>query len=134
MLAVAAALGTARGADLTLTITPAKIEFGPQALNSESRPATITVANRSNSSVPLTEVISSGIDFISKNDCGRQLAPGAQCQIQVVFKPVISGERMGVVEVLDAGSDNPYFVTLSGTGQTPSTPRTGPNPLATPSQ
>lgn len=104
-------------ADAPLSITPGKIAFGEQSLNAASQPLSITLANRSSTNIALAEIISSGIDFSSKSDCARQLAPGTQCTIQIVFKPVIAGDRMGVVEILANDSSNPHFVPLSGTGK-----------------
>lgn len=106
-----------QSADSALSITPEKVHFGQQALDSESQPITITLANRSPSAIALSEIICSGIDFAAKNGCGNQLAPGAQCAIQVAFRPVIAGERMGVVEILAGDSSNPHFVPLSGNGK-----------------
>lgn len=101
----------------SLTITPAKVEFGVQAVNSESPAATITLSNDLGQSVQLSEIIASGIDFVASNDCKTELAAGARCSIQVRFKPLIQGDRTGIVEIVASDSENPHFVPLTGKGQ-----------------
>ncbi|MBV9342801.1 MAG: choice-of-anchor D domain-containing protein [Acidobacteria bacterium] len=100
-----------------LTISPDKVDFGSDAVNSSGPSATITLSNGTGTTIQLNEIISSGIDFRASNDCDDALAPGARCSIQVQFKPVIAGERMGIVEILASDSPTPYFVSLTGTGR-----------------
>lgn len=99
-----------------LTITPGKLDFGQQDLNSASQAVTVTIRNPAISPVPIEEIIASGIDFISHSDCGNQLAPGAECAVQIQFKPAETGDRSGILEILAADSAKPYFVPLTGTG------------------
>lgn len=101
----------------SLNITPAKVDFGVQAVNSESHAATVTLSNDAEQSIQLSEIIPSGIDFIATNDCKTELAPGARCSIQVRFKPLVPGDRTGIVEVLASDSQDPHFVPLMGKGQ-----------------
>jgi hypothetical protein len=100
-----------------LIVTPPKLEFGRQSVDSQSAPASIRVRNPSNTIIRFDQIISSGIDFASSNNCGQQLAAGSECTIQVRFKPAISGDRMGAIEVAAANSGSPHFVSLKGTGE-----------------
>ena len=101
----------------SLTFTPAKIEFGVQPVNSESQPATVTLENDAGQPIQLTEIIPSGIDFRATHDCKNELAPGAQCAIQIRFKPRTAGDRIGIIEIVASDSPSPHFVPLSGTGR-----------------
>jgi hypothetical protein len=75
-----------------LNINPTEVDFAPQSLNTQSKPAIITLNNQSQAPTSIQEILTSGIDFPSENHCGNQLAPGAQCTVQISFKPVITGE------------------------------------------
>ena len=99
-----------------LIIYPSKAAFAPQPLNSQSQPVTITVSNGSTAPVSMQEILASGIDFPSQNDCGNQLAPGAQCQVLIFFKPVISGDRNGILQITASDSPESHFVPLTGIG------------------
>ena len=101
----------------SLVLTPGKVDFGAQPVNSESPPATVTLSNETDQAVQLSEIIASGIDFTASNDCKHELAPQARCSIQIRFKPLIPGDRIGIVEILASDSLNPHFVPLTGTGQ-----------------
>jgi len=99
-----------------LQISPASIDFGEDAVHSDSPPQNITLSNPTKSPIALEQIIASGIDFSQKNDCGPSLAPGAQCRIQVSFTPVISGPRTGNLSIAES-SGNSHFVALNGTGK-----------------
>jgi hypothetical protein len=101
----------------SLAVSPAGVDFGEQALGSESQPMTITIRNPGSATVRLEDVLVSGMDFSERTDCGGSLAPGANCTIQVYFKPVIPGQRIGNVDITGSDSDSPHFVALSGTGK-----------------
>jgi hypothetical protein len=100
-----------------LIITPPKLDFGKRAVDSASAPASVTVRNPSNSTIRFDQIISSGIDFESTHNCGNQLAPRSECAIQVTFKPAISGDRMGAIEIAASDSGSPHFVSLAGRGE-----------------
>jgi HYDIN/CFA65/VesB family protein len=101
----------------SLQVSPTHLDFGTQVVGSESRPEVITVSNPRSLTITLAEVIASGIDFPEKSDCGKDLAPGAHCTIQVSFKPAISGQRIGSVDITASDSGSPHFVALVGTGE-----------------
>ena len=79
------ALAPAQNQPDALIISPQKVEFGNQSVASESAPVQITVRNASNSAIHFDQIISSGIDFQSSNNCGDQLLAGAECTVQVRF-------------------------------------------------
>jgi hypothetical protein len=103
--------------DGPLAIQPRRVVFPATPVGSQTAPLPVTVTNTTNSTVQLQEVIVSGIDFALSNDCGKQLAAGAKCSINVAFKPAISGERIGSLEVTATNSQQPNFVALTGIGE-----------------
>jgi len=101
----------------SLQVSPTHLDFGMQVVGSESRPQVIAVSNPTSLTITLAEVIASGIDFPEESDCGKDLAAGAHCTIQVSFKPAISGQRSGSVYITASDSGSPHFVALAGTGE-----------------
>jgi len=99
-----------------LQVSPRSIDFGENAVESDSPPQDITVSNPTKSPISIEQILASGIDFSEKNNCGQKLAPAAQCEIQVSFTPAISGPRMGSLEVMES-SGIPQFVALTGIGK-----------------
>jgi len=94
ILLIVAAWGLGQNA-ATLNISPASVSFPKLQVGSQSPPLTLTLSNPASSTIQLQEIIISGIDFTQSNDCGKELASGAKCSIQIVFKPATSGERLG---------------------------------------
>ncbi len=99
-----------------LQVSAANIDFGEAAVDSESPAHTLTLTNSTKSNITMEQIIASGIDFSQKNDCGQTLAPGAQCTIQVFFKPAISGSRLGNLNVTGSDPSSPHFIALNGIG------------------
>lgn len=100
-----------------LQLSASKIEFSETAVDSQSAAQTVTVSNPTQSQVTLTQILTSGIDFSEKHDCGQALAPGAQCTIQIFFKPAISGPRNGSLVVMGSDAASPHLLSLSGAGK-----------------
>lgn len=101
---------------VSLTVSPEKLDFGAHSTETTSTPQSVTLANVTAAPVTIRDITVSGIDFTESNNCPSQLAPGAQCVLQVVFKPAITGTRIGTVIVTDS-DPNAIFIVLTGTGQ-----------------
>ena len=110
-------------------VTPSRVEaalkFSTSAMNFPgtvvgvaSAPQTLQVTNPGSAAVSLGNVLAAGSgEFVSSSDCiNRSLAPGASCQITVVFKPNTAGAKGGAVAVFVNGASVPMFVPLSGFG------------------
>ena len=100
-----------------LQISPGLVDFGEAQVNSVTPPRTITLTNPTRSNITMQQIITSGIDFSEKHDCGQMLVPGAQCTIQVSFKPAISGQRIGNLDVMGSDPASPHFIALTGSGK-----------------
>jgi len=100
-----------------LNISPASVTFRKLQVGSQSLPLMLTLSNPASSTIQLQEIIVSGIDFTQNNDCGKELASGAQCSILIVFKPATSGERLGNLEIIASDRNVPHFVALTGTAE-----------------
>jgi hypothetical protein len=100
-----------------LQISPGRVDFGEAQVNSDTPPRTITLTNPTRSNIAMQQIITSGIDFSEKHDCGQMLVPSAQCTIQVSFKPAIPGERIGNLGVMGSDPASPHFIALTGSGK-----------------
>jgi|HubBroStandDraft_6_1064221.scaffolds.fasta_scaffold34997_3 hypothetical protein len=105
------------GSSAFVKITPESLDFGSQSVGTATQPKTATLANTGTSTLTLTDIVTSGIDFSQTNDCGQNLAPGATCTIQVTFKPAVTGQRMATLQILDSDPASPQSMVLTGTGQ-----------------
>jgi hypothetical protein len=96
-------------------ISPNTVEFGIQKVGSAGEPNVLTLSNPGPIPLGVTSILTSGIDFSQTNDCGKSVAPGSQCTIQLVFKPATIGPRIGQLSVITSVPIR--AVPLSGTGQ-----------------
>ena len=98
------------------TLTPTSAAWGFQAVGTQSKPKTFTLANKQ--AVPLTGiVISTSADFVvTSTTCTSSLAAKTSCKIFVAFKPTGIGNRTGSLSVADSAVGSPQTATLTGNG------------------
>ena len=97
-------------------IEPLKLDFGSLRAGSSSQPLISSLTNAGSSAVKIVDITPSGIDFTELSSCPETLAAGSTCQIQVTFKPVIVGPRLGVVSVMTSAAARPSYIVLTGVG------------------
>ncbi len=97
-------------------IEPLKLDFGSLTAGSSSQPMISTLTNSGRSAVKIVDITPSGIDFTESSNCPETLAVGSTCQIQISFKPAITGPRLGVVSVMTSVSGHPSYIMLTGVG------------------
>jgi len=99
----------------TVTVTPASLVFGNQAVNTTSAAKTVTVKNTGLGQLTFSSITASG-DFSQTNNCTGSFAPGKSCTINVKFTPTALGTRTGALTITDDALTSPQSVSLSGTG------------------
>jgi hypothetical protein len=107
------------GTGTFVQLTPAKLNFGTQPVGTRSLAKKITLTNKGDSVVKITDIVITGTDagdFAETNTCGKSVASGASCFIKVTFKPLVKGKRTADVSVYDNGGGSPQEVGLTGTG------------------
>jgi hypothetical protein len=114
-----------------LTISPASVTFGPQAVGTVSAPTTVTVTNTGTASAFFNAESpggTDGLDFTDTNSqcVGLPLAPGASCTLALAFNPTATGTRAAFVQLFDNAPNSPQIINLTGTG----TSTAGPTPLS----
>jgi hypothetical protein len=98
------------------SLFPNSLNFGKVQVGKTSSPKKVSFTNIGNSGMKISSIKVSG-DFVEKNDCGKSLAVGKSCTIQVSFKPTQKGTHKGTVSISDNAPGSPHYVDLTGIGQ-----------------
>ncbi len=113
--------GSAQAIPLLGTGTLPKAAFSPSALSfaqlgvgSTSPPQTVTLRNAGDGPMTIKAFVI-GQDFVQTNACPAVLAPSAQCNLSVSFKPIQVGNLVESLTVQDDPVDTPPSVALTGT-------------------
>jgi probable HAF family extracellular repeat protein len=99
---------------LSLSVTPAALNFAAQSVGTTGAAQTVTVANTGATAFNLSGIVVSG-DYTQTNNCGASVSAGAHCAIAVKFAPTVPGTRTGVLTVASGGTS--YSADLTGTGK-----------------
>jgi hypothetical protein len=122
--------GSVAAAAAKISLTPASLSFGSQAILSSSAAQKLTLSNTGNAEFNLGPLLPSGkdpFDFTVKHDCGKTLAAGKSCDINVTFNPRTPGDKAGAVVIGGAAIGAPATARFTGSASGPrlaiSTPR-----------
>jgi len=115
-----------------VSVTPDKLFFGDQTLNTSSAAKTLTVTNTGNATLEITSITATA-EFSQTNNCGSSLAAKAACKVQVSFTPTVAGSKTGLITLTDNAGDSPETMQLLGTGVVPLVTLT-PGSLSFPTQ
>ena len=102
------------------------LSFADEAPGSASAPQSVSVRNAGTAPLQITG-ISVAANFQEIDDCGSQVAAGAQCTINVTFAPTTIGNLQGTIMVTDNAPGSPHTVSLRGNGV--ASPPPGPGTL-----
>jgi hypothetical protein len=102
----------------SISLSTKALTFASQLIGSISGTRVVTLTNAGSAPAAIESIYASG-DFVQTNTCGPVLS--TNCTIDVTFTPSWSGSRAG--EVVVNFTDPPMLevITLTGTGQPPST-------------
>lgn len=98
-----------------INLFPGSLTFASQAVGTTSTPRAAIVKNVGTAAVAIGGIGASG-DFGESNDCPANLAVGAYCTIDVVFRPSAAGIRSGAVSIIDVAKNSPQTLSLAGLG------------------
>jgi len=106
------------------SVSPPAMPFNTQARGTTSAPQTATIANTGTANLTVNGVALGGANggqfVLSANTCApfpATLVPGAQCTVNVSFRPTSVGAKNALLNVRVAGPATNASVTLTGTGQ-----------------
>lgn len=95
------------------TLSLGSLAFGDQNVGTASAAEAVALDNTGNTPLGITRITSTG-DFKVTQNCGTNLAAGANCAINVVFAPTTMGTQTGALTTVTSGGT--YSVSLSGNG------------------
>ncbi|MFM8516419.1 MAG: choice-of-anchor D domain-containing protein, partial [Nevskiaceae bacterium] len=114
--------GSVAAAAAKISLTPASLSFGAQAILSSSATQKLTLSNTGTAEFNLGPLLPSGkdpFDFTVKHDCGKTLAGGKSCEISVTFSPRTPGDKAGAVVISGAAIGAPATARFTGTANGP---------------
>jgi hypothetical protein len=94
-------------------ITP--ISFPDQLVGTTSAPLAVALSNTGNSPLTISSIATSQ-PYTVNSTCGKSVAPGANCAINITFSPTTQGTKAGTVSISDSASSKPQVIELSGAG------------------
>ncbi|HWY58769.1 MAG TPA: choice-of-anchor D domain-containing protein [Terriglobales bacterium] len=100
-----------------LDLSPARMDFGDQTVESTNGPQIVTITNRGIANVNIVAVNASGDFVIPGKTCGDTIAAGKSCRVNISFSPTATGIRTGALSVETGAGGVPQKVVLSGTGR-----------------
>jgi sugar lactone lactonase YvrE len=109
---------TGAGVVAAPTVSSASLTFAAQGVGSLSAAQTVTLTNNGNATLSITSIAITGAsasDFSQTNTCGVSVAVGANCAINVSFKPTASGMLAASVTITDDAANSPQNISISGT-------------------
>jgi Beta-propeller repeat len=118
----------------TVSVAPASLPFGSQAVNTISAPQTVTLTNGANVALTINTISFAGAnasDFTETSTGATAcpispatLAAGANCTLSVTFTPTTTAAESATLTIDDtsAGAPLQQHVTLTGTGTASGTP------------
>jgi FG-GAP-like repeat len=121
----------------TAILSPASLNFAPQAPGTSSSPQTITLTNIGTAALSISGISIGGTDasgFAETNDCPSALAANSSCQIKVTSVPNAGGGQTATLSVADNLPGSPQTAALVGTGQNFSLAATPSTTTVTPGQ
>ena len=102
-----------------MTLAPTSVSFTDTQVGTQSAVSTVMVTNSGNASLTVSGVVVSG-DFLESDTCvGTPLAVGGSCTVSVVFAPMASGPRSGVLTVYGNVAGGQATASLIGNGLAP---------------
>ena len=116
---------TGTGTAPSVSLSPASVSFGSQAVNTTSAAQAVTLTNSGGSALTISSISITGTnsgDFAQTNNCPLSpstLAASTSCTINVTFTPTATGARSGTLSVADNAAGSPQTASLSGTGVIP---------------
>lgn len=100
-----------------VTLTPTGLDFGTQTVGNPYPARTIRLSNSGNADLHTSSVVVEGGAFATSSTCPGTLAPGAGCDVQIQFAPLIANtDYTGTLRVVSDAAGSPHTAPLVGRG------------------
>ena len=112
--------GTGVGRSTLASISPSRLTFGNEPVNTASSPQAITLNNTGRADLSITSIAFNGTDatnFTELDTCNSPVEAGGNCTITILFTPSAIGTRTASLAIIDNASGSPQSVSLSGNGE-----------------
>ena len=109
------------GASTSDAVAPGGLSFASQQVGTASASQTVTITATGTTPLYLSGLMMSGDFARPSTTCAAVLAPGASCQVNVIFTPTTAGARTGTLTITSNATGSPQVVALSGPGTAPPT-------------
>jgi len=100
----------------TIEVDPEELEFEEQQVGTVSSAQAVTVTNEGSAPLVVSEVESSGSEYLLTNHCHEAVEPGQSCTIDVRFAPQEEGSTAEALTIYSNAEDSPTEVQLEGEG------------------
>jgi len=104
-----------------VSLTPANLTFGSQAVNTASAVQSVTLTNTGTAALSVASIAASA-PYTQTNTCGTSVAASGTCTISVTFTPTVIGALPGTITITDNATGAPHVVNLTGTGTAANAP------------
>jgi hypothetical protein len=91
------------------------INFPFQLVNTSSPPQSVKLTNTGTKALSISSVKATS-PFHQSNNCGKAIAAGATCKIQITFAPENTNNFSGTVTISDTASSKPQVIEVTGAG------------------
>jgi hypothetical protein len=101
-----------------LVLSPTSLDFGSVDVGQSSQ-LTVTASNASTLPITFGSLTTTGNYTVTNGTCpasGATLAAGAQCTLNVIFAPTITGAQTGMLSLSSSATQLPLGVALAGAG------------------
>jgi hypothetical protein len=104
----------------SVSATQTTLSFGSVTAGQTSPPQTVTIKSSAKATLQFggAQVVDEPTQFTATpQGCGKTLAPGQSCTVQVTFTPAATGAVTARLMLITSDIYSPIFVDLSGTGK-----------------
>jgi len=115
-----------------VSLVPAALDFGAQTLGGIYPARTVRLGNSGTADLAVAGVAITGATFTTASSCPATLAPGAGCDIEIVFTPVAADTSYsGTLRITSNAAGSPHSAALTGRGSAAALPVLVWQPAAT---
>ncbi len=101
------------------SLTPATLaSFGSVSIGASSSGQVFTFSNTGEGPIAISGVTATG-DYVVNSSCPATLALGATCNVNVVFRPTLTGTRTGTLTIASNVAGSTFTASLTGIGLMP---------------
>jgi len=106
---------TGTGVQPHLLVTPSSLSFGDIPLGRSSSLA-VSITNTGTATLTGIAALTTGDYAVQKPCASTTLAPGARCDLAIVFAPSAAGSRTGSLRITSSDPASPLAIALTGNG------------------